>query len=100
MANCRKYAIPFANTPPAASTTVPVVGLNCAATCRTRLYSFVNGSDTAPANASVQMQIARITTALSGGTAITPAKLDTGDPASTTTAMQGRPLVRQQLRLV
>ena len=89
MANCRKYEVVISNTPPAASTTVPIAGINGAATCRLRIYGIELGSDTAPANASASYQIARITTALSGGTAVTPGKLDSGDPASTSSAMQG-----------
>ena len=89
MANCRKYAAPFANTPPAQSSTVPIFGVNGAATCRLRLYQWLNGSDTAPANAAIQLTISRITTALATGTAVTPRPLDSADPASTSTAMQG-----------
>ena len=89
MPRARTYRVPFANTPAAASSTVPVLGLNGASTVRLRLYDMTYGSDTTPANAAAQFQIVRITTALGSGTAITPRPDDTADPASTTTAMQG-----------
>jgi len=89
MANCRKYSFPFANTPPAASTTVPIAGVNGSAAVRVRILEMLYGSDTAPANAATQLQIKRITTALGSGTSVTPSPVDFADPACVSTAMQG-----------
>lgn len=89
MANCRKYEVAFSNTPPAASTTIPIVGINGSAAVRLRVYGIELGSDTAPANASGSYRISTITTALGSGTGVTPTPMDSGDPASVSTAMQG-----------
>jgi len=74
----------------AASTTAPLMFLNGGTTVRPAVYDIVTGNgDSAPADNSMKLQMVRTTGANSGGSTITPAPLDSQDPAAVTTANLG-----------
>lgn len=71
------------------STTVPIMTLTAAATTRTRLIEFDQGSDATPADNAGTFLFRRHSTTPASGTAITPAPIDPADPASLSSAMSG-----------
>jgi len=86
----RKYGVDWSlNAPNSAS--APVITLTPTAAVRPTVYDILVGSHATPADNAAEFTLYRFTTAPTGaaGTAITPAPLDSGDPASLTTAGQG-----------
>ena len=72
------------------SASAPIVNLTGGTTVRPAIYDIVTGNGVAsPADNSAKLSIVRSSTAGSGGTAITPNPLDTGDPAATTLVNAG-----------
>ena len=71
------------------STTVPIMTLTSTSAVRPLLYDIINGSDATPADNAATFLMRRHTTAPASGTAITPAPLDSQDPAAVCTAMMG-----------
>lgn len=80
----RDYSVAF-NATNTQSSTLPLVGITGGTTVRPAIYEFVFGSSGSPADNAASFIIQRATT-IGNGTAFTPVALDSGDPASTTTA--------------
>lgn len=73
----------YANTTNTVSATVPMCGVNGAATTRGRIYDFIVGSESTPADAATRFTFRRTTTSgAASGTLITPNALDSADPAA------------------
>lgn len=69
--------------------TKTIVALTGGTTVRPAIYDVILSSNATPADNSSEWQIRRSTVAGTGGSAVTPAPLDSQDPASTTTAING-----------
>lgn len=77
----RRYS-GYTNGTNTASSTAPLFDLVGAATVRPRVYEVISGSDATPANQAAKFAIQRITADFGTPVAVTPVKLDPGDPAS------------------
>lgn len=76
----RAYTI-SSNATTAASATLPMMTLISTAAIRPRVYEVAIGSDADAANAA-KWALQRCTTAGTAGSALTPAAIDSGDPAA------------------
>jgi hypothetical protein len=83
----RSYSVVFDNIAAQNSTTVPQAQLVATAAVRPKLYDLMLGSPSTPSDQAASWVLRRSTTASTGGTAVTPAPIDPGDPVSITTAM-------------
>ena len=72
-----------------AGTNLTILMLTGAATVRPKWYDFVIGSDATPADVATEFSIARVTTAGTGGTALTEEPIDPLTVAATAAAVQG-----------
>ena len=86
----RKYSVPFTLLAPASATS-PVATLTPTAAVRPAIYDITVGSHATPADNAAEFTLYRFTVAPTGAaaTVVTPSALDSGDPASLTTAGQG-----------
>lgn len=78
----RRYSIDGQDTNTAATT---ILELRSTTAIRPAIYDLVSGSDATPADAAVEVNLQRTTTA-GTSTSVTPQALDSGDPAATATA--------------
>lgn len=78
----RRYSIDGQDTNTAATT---LLELRSTTAIRPAVYDVVIGSDATPADAAVELNLQRTTTA-GTSTSVTPQALDSGDPAATATA--------------
>lgn len=69
------------------SATVPQAQIVATSAVRPKIYDLIVGSSSTPADNVGQFKVQRNSTASTGGTAITPAPIDPGDPASLSAAM-------------
>jgi hypothetical protein len=79
-----------------ASTTVPLGSITGAATFRARIYEFVIGSDTSPADNAGKVSLRRTSGNGTTSATFTPTALDPAEPASLavfTTAWSGNPTI-------
>ena len=83
----RSYSVFADNIAAQASATVPQAQIVGATTVRPKLFDFMLGSPSTPADQAASWVIKRSTTASTGGTAVTPSALDPGDPAAISSAM-------------
>lgn len=81
----RKYAA--SGTRAVASPTKTVLGVTATVAVRPEIYDLIFGSTATPADNALEVILQRYTAA-GTATAITPAAIDSGDPASTATAGQ------------
>ncbi|UOF78683.1 hypothetical protein [Caudoviricetes sp.] len=78
----RRYSIDGQDTNTAATT---ILELRSTTAIRPAIYDLISGSDATPADAAVEVNLQRTTTA-GTSTAVTPQALDSGDPSATATA--------------
>lgn len=83
----RSYAVTADNIAAQNSATVPQAQIVGAATIRPKIFDFMLGSPSTPADQAASWALRRSTTASAGGTAVTPTPIDPGDPASLASAM-------------
>jgi hypothetical protein len=70
------------NLPATAASFKSALLVYSATTVRPKIYDFTIGTEGTPADNALVWQLLRISTAQTGGAAVTPAALDPGDPAS------------------
>lgn len=83
----RSYSVFADNVAAQNSATIPQAQIVSTTAVRPKIYDFMIGSPSTPADQAASWVFKRSSTASTSGTAVTPSPIDPGDPASLTSAM-------------